>query len=358
MKSLHIIGSKQMGGAERWFLRFLHALQVRRHEVMAVVRRGSELDGDSLAGLRHAALPLRTVWDPLSRWEVSRLVRRERPAIVQTYMGRATRLTHVPPHSDIVHVSRLGGYYKLDGYRHAHAWIANTRGLCDYLVKNGFPHDRVFHIYNFAEPVGIVETGVLDELRARLALQPDDLLLLTPGRFVPVKGQRTLLEALARLPAQLGGRRLRLAMLGDGPLLAELRQQARAAAIEDRIIWAGWQTDTAPWYALADLVVFPSREQETLGNVVLEAWAHGRPLVTTLFRGAREIATHGEDAWCVPCDDPTALAEGLRTLIADEGLQRRLVTGGHATLQRNFSEPEVMSQYEQLYRQLTAAGPL
>jgi len=358
MKSLHIIGSKQMGGAERWFLRFLHALKAREHDVLAVVRRGSELDSDLLAGLRAAALPLRTVWDPLSRWEVSRLIRRERPAIVQTYMGRATRLTHIDPRSGIVHVSRLGGYYKLDGYRHAHAWIANTRGLCDYLVRAGFPHDRVFHIYNFAEPVRPVDPQVVATLRARLALQPDELLLLTPGRFVPVKGQRTLLDALARLPAQLDGRRLRLAMLGDGPLLRELRGQARAAGIEDRIVWAGWQADTAPWYALADLVVFPSREPETLGNVVLEAWAHGRPLVTTLFRGAREITTHGEDAWCVPCEDPAALAEGLRRVIADPALQRQLVAGGRATLERNFSEPAVMSQYEQLYRQLTAARPV
>lgn len=358
MKSLHIIGSKQMGGAERWFLRFLHALRARGHEVLAVVRRGSELDSGVLAGLPAAALPLRTVWDPLSRREVSRLIRAERPAIVQTYMGRATRLTHLRPDGGIVHVSRLGGYYKLDGYRHAHAWIANTRGLCDYLVQHGFPRERVFHVYNFAEPVPAIEPAALEALRARLALQPEDLLLLTPGRFVPVKGQRTLLDALARLPATLAGRRLRLAMLGDGPLAAELQQQARSAGIDDRIVWAGWQTDTAPWYALADLVVFPSREQETLGNVVLEAWAHGRPLVTTLFRGAREIATHGEDAWCVPCDDAAALAEGLRRVIVDEPLQLALVDGGRATLARNFSEPAVMSQYEALYRQLTAARPL
>jgi len=355
MKSLHIIGSKQMGGAERWFLRFLHALRSRRHDAMAVVRRGSELDSAIIGDLPHAALPLRTVWDPVSRWQVSRLVQRERPAIVQTYMGRATRLTHIRPGSGIVHLSRLGGYYKLDGYRHAHAWIGNTRGLCDYLVRSGFPHDRVFHIYNFAEPVRPVEPQALAALRARLALQPDDLLLLTPGRFVPVKGQRYLLDALAQLPASLSGRRLRLAMLGDGPLQAELRQQARIAGIDDRIIWAGWQRDTAPWYALADLVLFPSREQETLGNVVLEAWAYQRPLLTTLFRGAREITTHGEDAWCVPCDDPAALAGALRVVIADSALQQHLVAGGQATLQRNFSEPAVMSQYDQLYRQLTAA---
>ncbi len=357
MKSLHIIASKQMGGAERWFLRFLRALQARGQEVRAVVRRASELDSDALAGLPAVALPLRTVWDPLSRWEVSGLIRREQPAIVQTYMGRATRLTHIAPGSGVVHLSRLGGYYKLDGYRHAHAWIANTRGLCDYLVRQGFPHDRVFQIYNFAEPVRAVDPQALEALGQQLALQPDDLLLLTPGRFVPVKGQRTLLEALARLPASLAGRRLRLAMLGDGPLLPALRQQAASAGIGERIIWAGWQHDIAPWYALADLIVFPSREPETLGNVVLEAWAYQRPLITTLFRGAREITTHGEDAFCIPCDDAAALADALRLVITDTTLQRQLVQGGSATLQRNFGEPMVMSQYEQLYRQLIATGP-
>jgi glycosyltransferase involved in cell wall biosynthesis len=357
MKSLHIIASKRMGGAERWFLRFLHALQARGQEVRAVVRRASELDSDAVAGLPADALPLRTVWDPLSRWEVGRLILRERPAIVQTYMGRATRLTHIAPGSGVVHLSRLGGYYKLDGYRHAHAWVANTRGLCDYLVRHGFPHDRVFQIYNFAEPVRTVDPQALEALRQQLALQPEDLLLLTPGRFVPVKGQRTLLDALARLPASLAGRRLRLAMLGDGPLLPALRQQAESAGIGERIIWAGWQHDVAPWYALADLIVFPSREAETLGNVVLEAWAYQRPLITTLFRGAREITTHGEDAFCVSCDDAVALADALRLVIADTTLQRQLVQGGSATLRRNFGEPMVMSQYEQLYRHLTVVGP-
>jgi glycosyltransferase involved in cell wall biosynthesis len=358
MKSLHIIASKQMGGAERWFLRFLRALQVRGHDVRAVVRRASELDSDVLAGLSAAALPLRTVWDPLSRWEVGRLIQRERPAIVQTYMGRATRLTHIAPGSGVVHLSRLGGYYKLDGYRHAHAWVANTRGLCDYLVRHGFPHDRVFHIYNFAEPVQAVDPQALEALRQQLTLQHEDLLLLTPGRFVPVKGQRVLLDALARLPASMGGRRLRLAMLGDGPLLPALRRQAESSGIGERIIWAGWQHDIAPWYALADIIVFPSRESETLGNVVLEAWAYQRPLITTLFRGAREITTHGEDAFCVRCDDAGALADALRLVITDNTLQRQLVKGGSATLQRNFGEPMVMSQYQQLYRQLTATAPV
>jgi len=342
-----------MGGAEFWFLRFLQAMRRKGEDIHAVVRTGSELDQGLMSDLSYDALPLRTVWDPLSRHEVRRLIRKQQPSIVQTYMGRATRLTHIPEQSGVVHISRLGGYYKLNGYRHAHAWIGNTMGLCDYLLAAGFPSDRVFHIYNFAEPAQDISDNRLAEVKDEYGLHTDDFLLLTPGRFVPVKGHRYLLAALAKLPPEINGRRLRLIMLGDGSLREELRQQAEQLGISDRILWAGWQNEMAPWYHLVDMVVFPSREEETLGNIILEAWAYQKPLVTTLFRGAREITTHGQNAWCVPCDDAFALSNGIQTVAQDADLQQSLVVAGSDRLKRNFSEQAVMAQYSELYQQLS-----
>lgn len=352
IRSLHIIGSKTMGGAERWFIRFLQAMQKRGAPVEAAVRRDSELARHHLKQLPLHQLPMRTVWDPLSKYAVSRLIRRLQPPIVQTYMGRATRLTRLPRGGPIVHVSRLGGYYKLAGYRHAHAWIGNTRGLCDYLVANGMPARRVFHIYNFAEPARPVEAAALEALRRQWGLAAEDLLLMTPGRFVPVKGQRYLVEALARLPAEVGGRRLRLLMVGDGRLREELQRLARQLGVDGRIVWTGWQQDPAPWFHLADVVVLPSRDAETLGNVILEAWAYEKPLVVTAFRGAREIARHGEDSLVVPCDDAAALAEGIRVLLNDSRLQTELVAAGRRRLSHEFSEDVIMAQYRELYAAL------
>ncbi|MEN8175412.1 MAG: glycosyltransferase, partial [Pseudomonadota bacterium] len=85
MKSLHIIGSKTMGGAERWFTRLLTALAEQGEAVSAVVRRDSELAHHHLEGIPTTELPLRTVWDPLSRHEVRREVRRVDAPLVQTY---------------------------------------------------------------------------------------------------------------------------------------------------------------------------------------------------------------------------------------------------------------------------------
>ena len=341
-----------MGGAERWFGRFLPAMQRHGEAVEAVVRRNSELAHQLPPGLPTRHLGFRTVWDPLSRLEVSRLLASSDAPIVQTYMGRATRLTRLPPGGGRVHVSRLGGYYKLDPFVHAHAWIGNTRGLCDWMIRGGLPAEKVFHITNFADPARDVPPAEVDALRADIALADDDLLMVTAGRLLDVKGHRYLIDALARLPHELHGRRLRLAILGDGDLRAALADQARQAGVGERVLLAGWQRDPAPWFRLADLVVFPSRDPETLGNVILESWAYGRPLVCTAFRGAREIARHGEDAWIVPCDDAAALADGIRAVAGDAPLQQRLTAAGLRRVAQDFSEATVIGQYRALYADL------
>jgi len=220
------------------------------------------------------------------------------------------------------------------------------------MIAQGLPADRVFHIYNFADPAPAVPAARLDELRRQVEARPDDLLMITAGRLIDVKGQRYLIDALARLPAQVAGRRLRLVVLGDGPLAEPLRDQARQLGIDDRVAWLGWQQEPAPWFELADLVVFPSRDAETLGNVILEAWSHGRPLVASAFRGAREIVRHGEDGWLVPCDDAAALAAGIETVLRDPSLAAAIADAGRARVERDFSEDVIIARYRELYRQL------
>ncbi|MEW6676310.1 MAG: glycosyltransferase [Pseudomonadota bacterium] len=352
MKSLHIIGSKAMGGAERWFVRFLNAMDQQGEPVAALTRTGSEL---TRPGLIHPPLEqvyMGTVWDPFAKAAVARAIRQTGAPLVQTYMGRATRLTHLKPGRGVVHLSRLGGYYKVGPFLHAHAWVGNTRGLCDWMVQQGLPADRVFHIYNFAEPALPPAPGKIAALRQELDVQPEDWLIVTAGRMIEVKGQRHLIDALARLPAEVAGRRPRLVVLGDGPLRGALEAQARQLGVASRIHWAGWQHDPAPWFHLADMVAFPSEDAETLGNVILEAWAYGKPLVCTAFRGAREIARHGEDAWVAPCGDAIALARGMEQVMGEPALAAALVQAGGLRVEKDFGEAEIIRQYRQLYEHL------
>ncbi|MBK5962835.1 glycosyltransferase [Thiocystis minor] len=350
--SLQMVASKALGGAEYWFHRFSLALAERGAPTEVAIRRGSGPDRLDFGSLPVHRLPFRTTWDPLSRHAVSQLIARLRPDIVQTYMGRATRLTHPSRRGRAIHLARLGGYYELGPYRHAHGWIGNTKALCDWMIQQGLPAERVYHLYNFADQARPVAPERVAQLRALHAIPDDAWVMVTLGRFVPFKGHTHLISAMARLPQTIAGRSLRLIMLGDGPLAAPLRQQVIESGQDPRIVWAGWQSDPAPYLQMADLVVFPSLDAEPFGNVILDAWAWGKPLVTTNFRGAREVARHGEDAWCVPCEDAVALASGIQETLADPALMIEIAERGHERAEREFSRAAILSQYLELYRRL------
>ena len=352
MKTVQLIGSKQLGGAERWFFRFSSALANRGCHVELGVRKQSDLTQPHLTHLIVHQLPFLTVWDPISRKAIAKLIQETKPAIVQTYMGRATRLTRIKKSCAPVHVARLGGYYKLDGYRHAHAWVANTQGLCDYLIQQGFPAHKVYHIYNFIEIPAESPADHQHTFRSSLGLQEDDIVLLSPGRFVPVKDHASMIKALAELPDRIDGRRVRVVLLGDGPLKEQLARLADTLHVQKQCVWPGWDNHPEKYYQIADLAVFPSRDEETLGNVILEAWAFRKPVVCTQFRGAREITEHGTDAWLVPCGNPEQLALGIESTLRDSALMRELAHNGFEKVKRQFSKGVVLDQYLKLYDEL------
>lgn len=349
--SFHIIGSKESGGAERFYARLVNGLTRQGQPVTAITPPASMIAAELAPAVRQLPVPMRSVWDFPSRWKISALARRDRPAIIQTYMGRATRLTHLKRGQRPVHVARLGGYYDLKGYRHAHAWVGNTRGICDYLIQNGLPAKRVFYIGNFVEP-GVPLTDSEQALhRQALGLPRDVWVVSAVGRLHPNKGMADLLEAFRLLPDQLAGRPLWLALAGDGPLRAELHQYASQLGISDRVRWLGWQADPVPVYRAADVFVCPSRH-EPLGNVILEAWAQGVAVVSSRSAGALELIEDGVDGMLTPVGDARALAGTVRALLDNPRDGAVMAANARRKLEVRFSEARIVGDYLAMYRQL------
>ena len=355
VSSLHIIGSRELGGAERFYLRLVLALRDAGHPVAAVNRASSRVAAELGVAVPQFHAPMAAPWDLYSRWRIARITSRLHPQIVQTYMTRATVLTHLAPHQGAVHVARVGGYYRIERFRHAHAWIGNTKGICDYLVRGGLPAERVHYIGNFVEPPTPAVPERLAALRLRLGIDPQSLVVFALGRFVRKKGFDVLLGAFERLPRELDGRPLCLVILGDGSLRAELER--RALALAGRVHLPGWETDPAVYFDLADLFVCPSRD-EPLGNVILESWAHGRAVVSTATVGARELITDGIDGALVPCDNPVALASTMRELLGEEGRRAALARAGKLQVESHFSKAGILGAYLDLYRTLKPPGAM
>ncbi len=352
ISSLHIIGSKGPGGAENFYTRLILALHEAGSPVQAVNPPASPVATTLGNRITQTHISMRSVYDLVSRWQISSLVKQEQPDIVQTYMGRATRLTHLRPGTDPIHIARLGGYYNLKGYRHAHAWIGNTRGITDYLVRNGLPHQKVFYIGNFVDPVLERDEQSMQAIRQEHKIPPYALMICSVGRLHPNKAFDTLLNAFSRLPAEISDRPVHLLIAGDGDLKAALHSQAQTLDIETRVHWAGWQVDVGPYYHMADVFVCPSRH-EPLGNVILEAWAHHCPVISTNTAGGTELIRDGNNGLLTDIDDPKSIAGKLLDLLQATPQDRLvLADNGLKTVQQNFSKKAIVNQYLSVYQQL------
>lgn len=353
LHSLHVIGSRRLGGAENFFQRLLDGMHGRGLRVAAVTRPQSPIRGLLNEDLRQFPVAMQNNWDYFSSMAIRRLIEKLAPVFVQTYMGRASRLTRLPAGSATIHIARLGGYYKIRGYYDsAHAWVANTRGLRDYLVEQGLRAERIYCIGNFVDPPEQTDSIELARLRSRYQIPADALVVFALGRFVRKKGFSDLLDAFSLLDRQIHGRPLFLVIAGDGPLRGELIAAAEGLAVSGRIRWVGWKTRPTPFFHLADVCVCPSRH-EPLGNVILEAWAHRAPVVSTDTAGGRELICHEANGLLVPVERPDRLAAAIREVLAASPRSRsRLVRNGCETLVRGHSKDAVLEGYLAMYEDL------
>ncbi|VWX51348.1 glycosyltransferase [Novosphingobium sp. 9U] len=153
--------------------------------------------------------------------------------------------------------------------------------------------------------------------RAQIATLPDlgvpqeGALLVTTGALIARKGQRLVIEALGQLPGA------RLALAGGGEDEAALRIFARQRGLADRVHFLGQVGhEVLPTLlSAADVLVLPSAS-EGLANAWVEALGCGTPIVIPDIGGAREVV-HGASAGRIVARDAAAIAEGVRSILAE-----------------------------------------
>ena len=335
MRVLQAMAGAEHGGAEAFFVRLVLALHraglEQRVVIRADARRAAEL---AAGGVEPVQVPFGGRFDLVTPWKLKRIVRDFKPNVALTWMNRATRmLPEKTPDGSFVHVGRLGGYYDLKYYRRCDHLIGNTEDIVAYLVKEGWPPERAHYLPNF-----VSEATAQPARRAELFTPPDAPLILAMGRLHENKGLDVLLEALARLPNAY------LWIAGEGPLRAELETKAQNLFVKPRVRFLGWRTDAAALFAACDLFVCPSRH-EPLGNVVIEAWAQGVPVVAADSAGPAALIRHGETGLLVPVNDAPALARAIRDALADREMARRIGAAGRAAFEARFTESIVVGRY-------------
>jgi glycosyltransferase involved in cell wall biosynthesis len=191
-------------------------------------------------------------------------------------------------------------------YRLAAARVGVSQGVCaDIAALSGMPLDRFVTIYNpipAAIPPSPHAIAEADAIWGKGGPR-----ILTVGSLKAQKNHHLLLRAFATLPR----RDAKLMVLGQGPEEASLRALAAELGIAERVVFAGFHADPAPFYATADLFVLSS-DYEGFGNVIVEALSFGLPVVSTdCPAGPAEILENGRFGRLTPVGDAPALTRAM-----------------------------------------------
>jgi glycosyltransferase involved in cell wall biosynthesis len=183
------------------------------------------------------------------------------------------------------------------------------------------------------------------EARRELEIRDGEVAIGTVTRLHESKGNTYLVEAAARVVAQRPGARFYL--VGEGPLLADLKAQAARLGLGERFVFAGFQRDVARVLSAFDLTVFPSLWEGT-PLTAFEALAMGKPIVSTDADGLVDILTANRDALIVPKHDPAALADKIIWLI-DRPAVRAQLSAAAADTGRQYDIDAFVRKMERLY---------
>ncbi|MBT9316374.1 glycosyltransferase family 4 protein [Leptothoe spongobia] len=299
----------------------------------------------------------------LGAWQLFWLCRKLRPDILHVHWPfphgvmawPASKIFNVPMifsfHGGELLLARRFGFVA-----HALRWLlpqttgatvnsSFTKGLVEKLSPSSNP-----------SPVQVIPYGLTVEAKAVPPRPPQqDPTLLFVGRLDERKGVSYLLEALASLRQT---RPVRLRIVGAGILETELKDYCHQLNLDHCTDFLGFVTkkELVNEYASCDVFVLPAivdskGDTEGLGIVMIEALAHGKPVVATAVGGIPDVIKPEETGCLVPEKNPVALANAISELLDRPDWAAQLGRQGLADIQVRFGWSRIVELWRQVYLQ-------
>ena len=357
---LHLITELNIGGAEKALSRLLTRMD-RDHFTPTVAclygGDGPVADEIRALGIPITDLGMTAKWRLDALWRLYRLLRRERPTILHTWMFHANipgrvlgRLAGAPI---IISSERTMGQESRWRY-----WLnritdpLTDRVVCvsqlvaDFVVAEvGIPRHKTTVIPNGIDVRAFEHLPTKREARAMLGLPLDSMLIGTVVRLDPVKRLDVLLQAVTSVDDA------HAAIIGDGPERSRLEALSKQLGLGERVHLVGHQNNVSDWLAALDVFTLTS-DWEGMSNAVLEAMSAGLPVVATAVGGTPEVVVDGITGLLVPPRAPDALAQAITRLLRTPALRRKMGQAGRERVERHFSVERMVQETEALYEEL------
>lgn len=372
-----IIGSLDVGGAERHLVQMLPALKANGLKVSVIVlsdkvKLKSILDKAGVkvnVGLNLKFLP-RLLRRPLRLMlSLSTLVKDfifDRRSIRHAFLPEAYLLTSLAARVTFSNAPLIMSRRCLNNYQLRRPILAkleknlnkftrfalgNSKAVVNQLYEEGFLYEKVGLIYNGIDTQPYLQSKPKEILRSKLNLPPESLLIVIVANLIPYKGHNDLLKALSIIKEQINVPWQLLCVGSDSNILKNLKELATQFGIAENIKFLGARSDTIEIISASDIGVLCSHE-EGFSNAILEKMAAGLPMVVTDVGGNAEAVADMQNGFVVPSKNPELLAQSLLTIILSSNLREKYGALSRERVQQHFSLDKCINSYIQLYKNL------
>lgn len=374
---LHVVHRFDTGGLENGLVNLINHMPAAayRHAVLALTEVTAFKERVKRADVEFIALNKRPGHGIKLYPKLWLLLRRLQPAVVHTRnlgpleMQAAAAAAGVPVRVHGEHGRELDD---LDGNNRSNQrlrrlyapfvgrWVALSQDLERYLVgKVGISQGRISQIYNGVDATRFAPAPA--GLPVPIVGCPFDparhWIVGTVGRMQGVKDQTLLARGFVRALelAPVLRQTARLALVGDGPLRAQVQSVLQDAGVADLAWLPGERADVPDVMRGLNCFVLPSLA-EGISNTILEAMATGLPVIATRVGGNAELVAEGRTGMLVPAADVQALAEALVAAAAGPARVAAWGAAGRLEVERRFSMQAMVAAYRGVYDQALAAA--
>ena len=365
---VHVVHGFAVGGLENGLVNLLNRMPAQRwrHAIVSLTRiSGRFAERVQRADVQFIELDKRPGHLVRDYPRIYRLLRQLRPAVVHT-RNLAALEAAVPAWAAGVPVRIHGehGWNREDPdgrrrrYRYVRRlyrpfvsrYVALSCHLEEYLARQvGVPARRISQIYNGVDTERFRPAEARRPIPGCPFTDPSDFIVGWIGRMDPVKDLPTLLQAFARARQRAAGHgRLRLALVGDGPVRASVEGLIEALGLRGQVWLAGERADIAAVMQGLDGFALSSLG-EGISNTLLEAMASRLPIAATRVGGNSELIESGMTGLLVPPGDSEALAAALLGHFADRPTARRQAKAARRVAESRFSLSRMIADYCSLY---------
>jgi len=368
MKVLQLINTLSTGGAEMHLLTLCRYLKRQNVEIVVACLREHVKNSRSLRldfeeeDIRVINLQADSRYNSLFLGRITRVLREERPDILHTHLPRADFAGAFARvfHSGLVWVCSVHAIYSEDWsgrwslplfnllWRRADIMLCISHAVREWLVGRGMPQDKARVIHYGIEPEKFSEPRV--NLREQWGLN-DNAVVGSIGRLEPRKGHDLLIQAMPELCMRVPSARLLIAGHDPCGYGVTLRRLIDRLGLREKVRLVGFQTDVVSFLNALDVFAFAS-SSEGFGQVVIEAMAAGKPVITSKIAPLTEIVADGETGLLVESGSPQSFASAIAQLLIDPMERHRMGARGRERVTKCFTAERMTQETLLLYENL------